>query len=96
MCTRQARGNRGYLAKGDKETILQKRNTISLQLRVSVSVLYIFYFAYSKLSVLTELCVRRYHYILLIIQVQSGIVEVMDPKSNDPELWADMSAMLQR
>ena len=58
--------------------------------------MYTFCFAYSKLSVMDELCVRRFHYILLIIQIESGRVEVMDPKSNDPELWADMRAMLQR
>jgi hypothetical protein len=40
-----------------KETSNQKGNTISLQLQVSVSVLYTYYFAYSILSVIDELCV---------------------------------------
>ena len=43
-----------------------------------------------------ELCVRRFHYIMLIIQIEHRIVEVMESKRNDPELWADMRAMLQR
>ena len=58
--------------------------------------MYIIFFVYSKLSVMDELCVCRFHYILLIIQVERGIVEVMDPKSSDPELWAPMRAMLER
>ena len=71
-------------------------NTISLQLQVSVTVLYTFCFAYSMLSVIDELCVRMFHFILLVIQVDEGVVLVMDSKRKDPEMWADLSKMLQR
>ena len=55
-----------------------------------------FCFAYSRLSVIDELCVRRFHFILLVIQVDEGVVLVMDSKRKDPKMWADLSEMLQR
>jgi len=58
--------------------------------------LYTFDFAYSMLSVIDELCVRRFHFILLIIQVDQGIVLVMDSKRKNHEMWADLIEMLQR
>ena len=61
---------------------------------MSVTVLYTFYFVYSMLSVIDELCVRRFHFILLIIRVDDGIVLVMDSKRKDPETWADLVEML--
>ena len=48
------------------------------------------------LSVIDELCVRRFQFILLIILPDKGLVEVMDPKRNDLETWADMDEMLKR
>jgi len=69
---------------------------------VSVSVLYTFFFAYSMLSVIDELCmsayvnVRSFHWILLNIQVDKSQVEVMDSLNKDQEKWSDMKAMLQR
>ena len=60
---------------------------------MSVTVLYTFCFAYSKLSVIDELCVRRFHHILLIIEVDVGRVEVMDSKKLALDEWADMQAM---
>ena len=69
---------------------------------MSVSVLYIFYFAYSILSVIDELCMRAYvnvrsfHWIMLNIQVDKSQVEVSESLSWDQEKWSDMKAMLQR
>ena len=48
------------------------------------------------LSVIDELCVRMFHFILLVIQVDEGVVLVMDSKRKAPEMWADLSEMLQR
>ena len=68
---------------------------------MSVSVLYTFFFANSMLSVIDELCmsayvnVRRFHWILLSIQVDKSEVEVMDSLNMDQEQWSDMKAMLQ-
>jgi hypothetical protein len=31
--------------------------------------------------------VRRFHYILLVIEPDAGVVEVMDPKSKPLEAW---------
>ena len=69
---------------------------------MSVSVLYTFFFAYSMLSVIDELCisayvnVRRFYWILLNIQVDKSEVEVNDSLSWDQEKWSDMKAMLHR
>lgn len=73
-------------------------NVVFLQLQVSVTFLYTFCFAYSKLInyLIDELCVRRFHFILLVIEVDVGIVRFMDSKRKDPQIWADMSAILQR
>jgi hypothetical protein len=71
-------------------------NTIYLQFHVSVTVLYTFCFAYSILSVIDELCVRSFHFILLVIQFDAGEVLVMDSKHKDPKMRADLSEMLQR
>jgi hypothetical protein len=61
------------------------------------TVLYTFCFAYSMLSVIDELCcVRRFHFILLVIRVDSGSVLVMDSLRKDPKMWADLRDMLQR
>ena len=69
---------------------------------MSVSVLYTFFFAYSMLSVIDELCisayvnVRSFHWILLNIQVDKSEVEVNDSLSKDQEKWSNMKAMLTR
>jgi hypothetical protein len=57
----------------------------------------IFGFAYSRLSnVIDELCVRRFHFILLFIKLDGGVVTVLDSRRKEPNLWAVMSEMLQR
>jgi len=54
------------------------------------------------LSVIDELCmpayinVRRFHWILLIIKVDVGQVDVMDSLSKDLKEYADLIEMLQR
>ena len=52
------------------------------------------------LSVIEELCiyicVRRFHYILLVIEPDTGVVEVMDSKSKPLEAWGDMADILQK
>jgi hypothetical protein len=50
------------------------------------------------LSVIDELCiyVRRFHFILLIIEPEAGIVEVMDSKSKPLAARGDMADILQR
>ncbi len=75
-----------------------KGNTIALQLLVSVILSCTYSVsAYSMLSVTDdELCVRRFHFILLVIQPDSGKVLVMDSLRKDQELWADFREMLQR
>jgi len=40
--------------------------------------------------------VRRFHWILLSIQVDKSLVEVRDSLSWDQEKWRDMKAMLQK
>ena len=69
---------------------------------MSVTVLYTFYFAYSMLSVIDELCmpayinVRSYYWILLNIRVDAGVVEVMDSLYKDRKEYSDMEEMLRR
>ena len=41
-------------------------------------------------------CVRSFHYILLEIKLEKGIVTVFDSKRKDPEEYADMTQMLDR
>ena len=61
-----------------------------------ITVLCIFCFAYSGLSVIDELCVRRFHFILLVIKLDEGKVIVLDPMRKEPKHWADMHEMLQK
>ena len=64
--------------------------------------MYTFYFAYSMLSVIDELCmpayvnVRSFHWILLIIKVDVGQVKIMDSLDKDPEDYSSVVDMLQR
>ena len=41
-------------------------------------------------------CVRRYHYILLEIKLEQGLVTVLDSRRKDPETYADMTEMLSK
>ena len=64
---------------------------------MSVTVLCIFGFAYSRLStVIDELRVRRFHFILLSVKLDGGVVTVLDLRRKDPKDYADMSAMIQK
>ena len=64
--------------------------------------MYTFYFAYSMFSVIDELCmpeymnVRNFHWILLIIRVDDGIVDVMDSLRKDPDEYISVQLMLQK
>ena len=46
--------------------------------------------------IIDSLCVRSYHYILLIIVPDQGLVKVMDPKRRPIAAFADMQECLQR
>ena len=63
---------------------------------MSVTVLCIFGYAYSRLSVIGELCVRNFHFILLSIKLDGGVVTILDSRRKEPKLWEDMSEMLQK
>jgi hypothetical protein len=82
---------------GVKKTRNQKGNTISLQLQVNVTVLYTLLF-----RLLNVKCnwwvmrVRKLHFILLVIQLDKGWVQVMDSKRKSLETWEDMIDILQR
>ena len=41
-------------------------------------------------------CVRRFHYILLEIKPEQGLVTVLDSRRKDPEDYADMTKMLEK
>ena len=41
-------------------------------------------------------CVRSYHYILLKIKLEKGVVTVLDSKRKDPKEYADMTAILEK
>ena len=41
-------------------------------------------------------CVRRYHYVLLEIKPEQGLVTVLDLRRKDPETYADMTEMLNK
>ena len=41
-------------------------------------------------------CVRRFHYILLEITFEQGLVTILDSRGEDPKEYADMTAMLQK
>ena len=46
--------------------------------------------------IIYELFVRSFHFILLIIQPDRGVVLVMDPKRKALETWADMQECIQK
>ena len=39
--------------------------------------------------------VRRFHFILLVIEPDAGVAEVMDSKSKPLAAWGDMADILQ-
>ena len=41
-------------------------------------------------------CVCSYHYILLEIKLEQGLVTVLDSKRKDPEEYADMTKILHK
>ena len=41
-------------------------------------------------------CVRRYHYDLLEIKLERGLVVVLDSRQKDPETYADMTELLNK
>ena len=41
-------------------------------------------------------CVRRFHFILLEIKLERGVVTVLDSRRKDPEDYVDMIKMLQK
>ena len=47
-------------------------------------------------NVIDELCVHRFHFILLSIKFDGGVVTVLDSRRKDPKDYTDMSAMLQK
>ena len=68
---------------------------------MSVTVLCIFGFPYILVQVIVMqlmiyACVRRYHYILLEIRLEQGVVTVLDSKRKDPQEYADMTQMLEK
>ena len=56
----------------------------------------IFYFAYSRLSVIDELCVRRFHFILLSIKLDGALVTVLDSRRKEATEYAEVIEMLQK
>ena len=41
-------------------------------------------------------CVRNYHYILLEIKLEQGVVTVLDSTQKDPQDYANMTQMLEK
>ena len=41
-------------------------------------------------------CVRRYHYVLLEIKLELGLVTVLDSRRKDPKTYADMTELLNK
>ena len=41
-------------------------------------------------------CVRSFHYILLEINLEQGLVTVLDSRRKDPKTYADMTEMLSK
>ena len=41
-------------------------------------------------------CVRRFHFILLQIKLDQGVVTVLDSRRKDPQDYADMTEMLEK
>ena len=41
-------------------------------------------------------CVRNFHFILLEIKLEQGVVTVLDSRQKDPQEYANMTEMLQK
>jgi hypothetical protein len=59
---------------------------------------HIFFFAYSMLSVIDELCMRVYsfHWVLLKIQFDTSSVQILNSLDKPDVLFSDMKAMLHK
>ena len=45
---------------------------------------------------MTYACVRSFHYVLLEIKLEQGLVTVLDSKRKDPQDYADMTEILKK
>ena len=45
---------------------------------------------------MTYACMRSFHYILLEIKLERGLVTVLDSWRKDPKEYADMTEMLEK
>ena len=45
---------------------------------------------------MTYACMRSFHYILLEIKLEKGVVTVLDSKRKDPKEYADMTGILEK
>ena len=45
---------------------------------------------------MTYACMRSFHYILLEIKLERGLVTVLDSRRKDPKEYADMTEMLEK
>ena len=45
---------------------------------------------------MTYACMRSFHYILLEIKLEQGVVTVLDSKWKDPKEYADMTEILKK
>ena len=68
---------------------------------MSVIVLCVLGFPYILVQVIvmqlmSYACVCRYHYILLEIRLERGVVTVLDSKRKDPQEYADMTEILKK
>ena len=45
---------------------------------------------------MTYACMRSFHYILLEIKLEQGLVTVLDSRRKDPKEYADMTEMLEK
>ena len=45
---------------------------------------------------MTYACMRSFHYILLEIKLEQGVVTVLDLRQKDPKEYADMTEMLEK
>ena len=41
-------------------------------------------------------CVRSYHYVLLEIILEKGVVTILDSRRKDPQEYADMTEILKK
>ena len=45
---------------------------------------------------MTYACMRSFHYILLEIKLEQGVVNVLDSRREDPQTYADMTKILNK